>query len=402
MSQFILLAATVLLLGGCATTSNWTPSSGPSAEQIQTPSTAGLQAGAPIQVVSIDHDVVRRLSAREGFVSVSEALRKSTPSSAESAESAESALRPETWKLAPGDMLEVALWEAPPALLFGTGASGDGRGLASGRTTTLPEQMVDVTGQISVPFVGRVQAAGSTLAQLEDQIVRRLTGKANQPQAMVRLTRPGQASVTVVGEVTTSQRVPLTPRGERLLDVLAAAGGSRQPVNKVSVQLTRGAQVLSLPMDALIRDPRQNVLLQPGDVVTVLAQPLSFTVLGATGRNDEIAFEAQGLTLAQALARSGGLNDSRADARGVFVFRLEDPALLPAGATAPMTTEGRVPVVYVLNMREAASWFVAQGFPVRHRDVLYVANAPGAELQKFLNLVWGAALPALNILNLVR
>jgi polysaccharide export outer membrane protein len=168
------------------------------------------------------------------------------------------------------------------------------------------------------------------------------------------------------------------------------------------VQLTRGSQVLSLPMDALIRDPRQNVLLQPGDVVTVLAQPFSFTVLGATGRNDEIAFEAQGLTLAQALARSGGLNDSRADARGVFVFRLEDPALLPAGTAAPVTADGRVPVVYVLNMREAASLFTAQGFPVRHRDVLYVANAPGAELQKFLNLVWGAALPALNILNLVR
>ena len=390
----VLLPACVL--AACSSVQTWTPSSGPLTEQVQGRPAASGRAGAPVQVFAIDHEVVRRLAAREGFAAVPDALQRAA------AQASAAAPRADVSTLGLGDTLEVALWEAPPAMLFGAAGAGDTRGPASGRTATLPEQMVDASGQISVPFVGRVQAAGSTLAQLEDLIVKRLTGKANQPQAMVRLTRPGQASVTVVGEVATSLRLPLTPRGERLLDALAAAGGARQPVNKVSVQLTRGDHVHSLPMDALIREPRQNVLLLPGDVVTVLSQPLSFTVLGATGRNDELPFEAQGLTLAQALARAGGLNDSRADARGVFVFRLEDPAALPAGQAAAPTPEGRVPVVYVLDMRDPASFFVAQGFPIRHRDVLYVSNAPGAELQKFLNLVWGAALPALNILNLMR
>ena len=92
----------------------------------------------------------------------------------------------------------------------------------------------------------------------------------------------------------------------------------------------------------------------------------------------------------------------RADARGVFVFRLEDPAVLPADSADRAGNKGRVPVVYVLDLSDPASLFVAQGFPIKHRDVLYVSNAPAAELQKFLNLVWGAALPALNLLNLTR
>lgn len=99
----------------------------------------------------------------------------------------------------------------------------------------------------------------------------------------MRLLRNATSNVTVVGEVVTSTRMPLTAKGERLLDALAAAGGTRQPVGKMSMQLTRGGQVLSLPLDTIIADPAQNVYLQPGDVVTAIHQPFNLTILGATG-----------------------------------------------------------------------------------------------------------------------
>ena len=79
-------------------------------------------------------------------------------------------------------------------------------------------------------------------------------------------------------------------------------------------QVTRGDTVRALPLDVIIADPRQNIFLQPGDVVTALFQPFSLTVLGATGKNEEINFEGQGITLAQALGRAGGLQDQRARA----------------------------------------------------------------------------------------
>jgi polysaccharide export outer membrane protein len=229
-----------------------------------------------------------------------------------------------------------------------------------------------------------------------------LKAKANQPQVLVRVTRNVSSNVTVVGEVSSSTRMPLTARGERLLDALAAAGGVRQSVNKMTLQLTRGSKALSLPLDLIIRDPSQNIALQPGDVVTALHQPMSFTVLGATGKNEEVSFEAQGISLTQALGRSGGLQDARADARGVFVFRLEEAPALDWPGTVMTTPDGKVPVIYRIDLRDPASFFVAQSFPVRDKDVLYVSNAPAAELQKFLNIVTSIAAPVLGVINVTR
>lgn len=191
--------------------------------------------------------------------------------------------------------------------------------------------------------------------------------------------------------------MPLTPKGERLLDALAAGGGVKQPINRVAVQISRDNVTATMPLDLVIRDPRQNILLKPGDVVTALFQPQSFSVLGATGKNEEIPFEAQGISLAQALARSGGLNDSRADARGVFVFRFEDAKLVDAKGQVPQSADGTVPVVYQIDLRDPASLFVTQNFPVQNRDVIYVANSPEAEFNKFLRLVVSVAMPSVTI-----
>jgi len=261
--------------------------------------------------------------------------------------------------------------------------------------TTFPEQMVSFEGAINIPFAGMVPAAGKSPQQIEAEVARRLQGKANQPQVLVRVTRNATSNVTVVGEVSQSVRMPLTAKGERLLDAVAAAGGVRQPVGKMTVQVTRGDVVQAMALDTVIQDPKQNIVLQPGDVVTALFQPLSFTALGATGKNEEVFFEAQGITLAQALARSGGLQDSRADARGVFIFRYEEPLVLGvAGENLPLTQDGKVPVIYRVDLKDPRSFFVAQGFPIRNKDVMYVSNAPAAELQKFMNILTSVVFTA--------
>ena len=181
------------------------------------------------------------------------------------------------------------IWEAPPATLFSSGVSADLRGGTSGsRVVTLPEQVIDRDGFVNVPFAGKIAAAGRSLSEIEQEVARRLKGKANQPEVLVRRVRNASATVTVVGEVGNSVKVPLTPSGERLLDALAAAGGVRQPVNKMTVQITRGSDFYSMPLQTVIRDPRQNVSLQAGDVVTAIAQSLSFTALGSTIKNEEI------------------------------------------------------------------------------------------------------------------
>ena len=185
--------------------------------------------------------------------------------------------------------------------------------------------------------------------------------------------------------------------GSGLAGLLAAAGGVRQPVNKTTIQVTRSNNVYSLPLETIIRDPRQNVTLLPGDVVTALFQPYSFMALGATGKNDEINFETQGISLSQALARSGHLIDQRSNPKGVFIFRFEPVTALKWPHQPVKTTpEGFVPVVYRIDLSNPASFFVMQSFPIENRDVLYVSNAPANELQKFLNLLFTVAYPVLT------
>lgn len=362
--------AAVSALTGCATYPDWMASSGASREQVQEKGERRALEG--IQLVDVNGSVTSKLLARHKQHLFSETFGKTVKSG---------------YVVGAGDVIEVSVWEAPPAMLFGTAGTDVRTGPATTRVTAFPEQMVSSEGLINMPFAGHVPVAGRTPTQIEAEIVRRLRDKANQPQVLVRVIRNNTANVTVVGEVNTSTRVPLTARGERLLDALAVAGGVRQPVGKMTLQLTRGEQVQALALDTIIRDPKQNVVLQPGDVVTALFQPLSYTVLGATGKNEEINYEAQGITLAQALARAGGLQDARADARAVFVFRFEDSKALNWAKPPKVTQDGKVPVIYQVNLRDAANFFTAQNFPIENKDVLYVANAPAAELQKFLNMV---------------
>ena len=368
-------------LGACVVA----PASGPSAHRINNASDVDRD-GYDIKIVDVTDEVARRLIAANRTMSFSESLGEGHAIGA---------------TVGSGDTLDITIWEAPPATLFGS-AGGDPRMSSSGSTargTNFPEQMVDSEGKIVIPFVGNVQAAGRVPQDIAREIISRLAGKAHQPQAIVRLVRNSNATVTVVGEVASSARVPLTAGGERVLDVLASVGGVRQPVGKVVIQITRDQKIATMPLDTVIRDPRQNVILQPDDVMTVLHQPYSFIALGATNRNEELPFEATGITLAQAMGRVAGLQDGRADVKGVFLFRLEDPATLSPDerANARMTPDGKVPVIYRINMRDPATLFVAQGFPIRDKDVLYVSNAPLADLQKFVNVIYSTLLPVATI-----
>jgi polysaccharide export outer membrane protein len=377
MARLILFTCVPIAFSGCASYPGWLNSSGASRAQIRN----NYESSGPegVQHVVVSNALARKLLASHKPATFSESFAQSTQPG---------------YVIGAGDVIEVSIWEASPAMLFGSSALDSRSASVSNRVTTLPQQMVSSDGTINIPFVGHLQVSGHSPQWIEEETVKQLRGKANQPQVMVRVIKNSTSAVTVVGEVATSGRIPLTARGERLLDALAASGGVRQAVNKMSLQLTRADKVVSMPLQRVIQDTKQNISLQPGDVVTLLYQSYSFTVLGATGKNEEVSFETQGISLAQALARAGGLNDARADARGVFVFRFEDAKTMEWPASANTSIEGKVPVIYEVDLSDPASFFVAQNFGVQNGDVLYVANAPAAELQKFMNIVVSAFYPA--------
>jgi polysaccharide export outer membrane protein len=307
--------------------------------------------------------------------------------------------------IGPGDVLQVTIWEAPPAVLFGgyttLGSAGSPAmtGTVIQQQSTIPPLTVDENGRIRLPFAGSITAAGHTPAEIEREIANRLVGMAHLPQVSVGIAQNASSTVAVLGQIKTNGRVPITPRGERLLDIIAAAGGVSNPVTKTAIEVQRDAKVGYVPLSTLLRDPSQNVRLGPRDVVTVLYQDFSFTALGAVSTSGEMPFESTGISLAQALARVGGLKDTRANARGAFVFRFEKPSAVdPAvAAVSPRTADGRIPVIYRIDMRDPASLFAAQDFPIRDKDVIYVSTAPLSDLQNFVSILSSMAFTAIGL-----
>ena len=365
------ILAMTILLSGCQTLTKWQPSSGPTKKVIENQVST---ENSGLTIIDIDNRIAFLTSQSIPVRRFSDFYKSSSTFNN---------------TISAGDVVDVSIWEAPPALLFGT--ASDISGLSGSKEVKLPEQMVDNKGQITIPFVGKISVSGKTPEQVQVMIVKGLTKKANNPSAVVRIAKNNSADVTIVGEVTNSTRMPLTGKAERILDALAAAGGTKHPSSRISVQLNRRGQSVEMPFDAIIKDPRQNVILQKGDVVSVNYQTKSFTVLGATAKNTEIDFEAGGISLMQALARSGGLDDNRADARGVFIFRQESANILTPEqrAALPMQLQyaSEVPVIYRLNLKEPINYIVAQNFAIKDKDLIYVSNAPGVEFRKFISLV---------------
>lgn len=303
-----------------------------------------------------------------------------------------------------GDVLEISIWEAPPAVLFGGTFDSEGQG--SGHLTRLPEQMVNSKGTVTVPFVGAISVVGKTPEAIQAQIVNRLKRKANQPQVVVRIVNNNSADVTVIRQGN-SIRMPLTANNERVLDAIAAVGGSGADIQDVTIQLTRGNQVKTLPFETLIAEPYQNIALRAGDVVTMLTTPYSFTGLGAVGNNQQVKFSTKGLTLAEAIGKMGGLIDTRSDPRGIFVFRYVPFGQLDMAKQIEWEKHGYgagmdVPTVYRVNLLEPKSMFLMQRFPMQDKDIVYVSNAPLAEFQKFLRMIFSITSPVTSTVNSVH
>ena len=375
LTLYVLSAS--ILLAGCA----GLPTSGPSNDAIQKYNQQ-KDIDSKIQIIDVNQKVVAQLLKKDPKIKFSETLGSTNP-------------RYQT--VGKGDLIEISIWEAPPATLFSASSMSASTVSASSGRTVLPEQMINNEGMINVPFAGQITAHGKSLYEIETEIVKRLKGKANQAQVIARVVRNASSNVTVIGDVASTIRMPLTANGEKLLDAIAAAGGPKQPPSKTTVQVTRGANVYALPLETILKDTTQNVQLMPGDLVTVSFQPKSFTALGATNKNEEVNFETQGISLAQALARTGGLNDNRADAQGVFIFRFEDRASIDWPAEPKeLTADGKVAVIYRVDLKDPASFFNVQNFKIENKDVLYVSNAPITEMQKFLNVLFSITYPVLN------
>ena len=295
--------------------------------------------------------------------------------------------------IAAGDVLAVSVFEAGAGGLFARPAE-----VAGGATpASFPHMVVDSRGMLSIPFAGDVHVAGLTPRAAADAIRAALSGRAVDPQVALTRVESAGNSVTVIGEVRNSGRILLAPYSDRLLDVIAAAGGiTKSPVN-VEVVVARGTMTAHESFADLLGNPADNIRLAPHDQVRLLYAPRRYSTFGALAHNAQTPIEEEDFTLAGAISRAGGLDPSAADGAYVLVFRFERPAVAAAlGVALPPSPRG-VPIIYRLNLRDPQGYFVANSFEIRPDDLVYVPQARISQARQFIDLVTQASEISYNV-----
>lgn len=290
-----------------------------------------------------------------------------------------------------GDVVQVSIFEASAGGLFVPAEAG----VRPGNFVTLPPQTVDRAGTISVPFAGQVPASGRSLPEIQREIEGRLANRAIEPQVIVSLAEQNATEVAVVGDVaTTANKFKVRPNGDRVLDMISKAGALKYPGYEVFVTLQRGKRRATVYFPSLVNNPQENIFVAPGDTLYLYREQQKFVAVGAlgsvgqtSGLTGQFAFEQERLSLNEAVAKAGGLLDLRANPGQVFLYRLEFRETLE-GARVDLKKFPRdqklIPTIYRANFRDPSSFFFAQSFPMRHKDIIYVSNADSVEVVKFL------------------
>ncbi|KJC62792.1 sugar ABC transporter substrate-binding protein [Bradyrhizobium sp. LTSPM299] len=289
-----------------------------------------------------------------------------------------------------GDTVAVSIFEAAAGGLFIPAEAG----VRPGNFVALPNQNVDLNGFITVPYAGQVKANGRSPTEIQQDIVKAIGNRAIEPQVVVSLITQNTSLVSVLGEVKTPARLTANAAGERVLDLIARAGGLTGPGWESWVTLERAGKRATVPFGALMYQPANNIWVHPGDTIYVYREPQvflafgAFTIGGSFGGQAQFPFDMWKITMAQAMAKAGGLVDAQAEPAGVYVYRREPRELAERlGIDCSKYSGPLVPVVYNADFRDPAAFFLASRFEMRDKDVLFAANAAIVDTTKFLQFV---------------
>ncbi len=273
------------------------------------------------------------------------------------------------YRIAPHDILSVIVWDHPEL----TSPTGQYRS---------PEengQVVYADGTMFYPFVGYITVAGKTVIEIQRELTSRLKHAIKDPQVAVRVARFLGRRVEITGEVKQPQTLFLDNVPLRVSDALVRTGGFSQASNPAEVTLIRGGKATVLDLMSFYEegDPKQNWLLMDGDTVHVGSMTLSQVfVFGEVKTMGTRPMFRGRLSLAQALGDSAGF-DYTTMRPAVYVLRQE-----PQGK----------PEVFRLDVAQADSLILAAQFPLKPRDVVFVATNDLARMNRVISQI----LPLVN------
>jgi polysaccharide export outer membrane protein len=253
---------------------------------------------------------------------------------------------------------------------------------------------IDGDGNINLPLVGRIHAAGMTLQELESDLVKRLREYIREPQVFVTVVQFRSEPVFFVGLFGKPGIYPL--QGNRTLTEMLTSVGGTLPNADRHIKITRHEEYGAIPLPDAIVDPEkkvstveislgslreninpaENILLQPYDVISVGRGELVY-INGEVGRVSAIELgERDSISILQATTQAGGLGRDAKKAK----VRILRPVL---------GTNRR----YVIEV-DVASLYEGKGIdePLLPGDIVYV---PRSYTRQFWQTFGSVALPML-------
>lgn len=151
-------------------------------------------------------------------------------------------------KIAPQDLLEIEVFKVPDLS---------------------KEMRVDDAGNITMPLIGTVKAAGLTASQLEQQIAAKLAKDyMHNPQVSVLVRESMGGRVTVSGAVRKPGMYPISG-GTTVTQAIALAEGLDRLAARDVITVFRDGKPYSVPYEAITKGQAPDPLVMVGDKIQV-------------------------------------------------------------------------------------------------------------------------------------
>jgi len=292
------------------------------------------------------------------------------------------------YRIGKGDVLNITVWDHPE-LTIPAGQY---------RSSSETGNWVNQSGNIFYPYIGEVPVEGKTIDEVREVITKRLAKFVEKPQVDVNIAAFRSQKVFVTGEVNKPGNVPVTNIPLTLLDAINQADGFTEKADWTHVTLHRNGKNEMLSFQNMLHDGEmtQNRLLLPGDIAHVGSiEDRKVYVMGSVNKAGTLPIGRNGLSLTESISNAGGLNETIADATGIFVIR----RIAELGQTGKKDEASgnkretkKLARVYQLDLSDATAMVLGVDFPLKENDVVYVTTAPIARWARIVNQIFPTLL----------
>ncbi|MGZ8318259.1 MAG: polysaccharide biosynthesis/export family protein [Telluria sp.] len=285
---------------------------------------------------------------------------------------------PPPYKIGPGDILAIVVWDHPE--LAGHGMIASSTNTDAGTPgAPAPGFVVDYEGKVQFPFAGSLKLAGLTEEQARSLLVTRLARYIAQPNVTLRVQAYRSKRIYIDGEVRSPGLQAINDIPMTLLEALNRAGGLQPTADQSRIVLEREKKRYDIDLRELVQKGVNpgHVLLVNGDVVRVRSRDESKVfVSGEVVSPKALTMHNGRLSLNEALGESGGISPHTGDARQVYVVR--------------KAVDGTR--IFQLDARQTGALAMAEAFELHPKDLVYVAASPLANWHRSLSLLFPGAL----------